>query len=276
MKNIIILLISLAAISCTKTTEDLDISYDIPVVSGFLSPDVTPSIQISQMIIFDNENGDSSNIISELDVFLINNGNKYQLTTDDSIAGQYNCTNSFLTIVEGDEYFLELTYKGLLITSQTKVPLKPVDFEMSVTTIELDRITEETGGGMGPGGNTEEIEITWTTTDNSYYLVKYEYLENEYDPVNETIEIEDSEEFVSFTSPPLQDSIFTIRPMQFRYFGQYNLILFKITDDYASVYESINQSSLDDLTEPVTNIENARGIFTSFNSDTLQFYVVED
>ena len=129
---------------------------------------------------------------------------------------------------------------------------------------------------MGPGGNTEEIEITWTTTDNSYYLVKYEYLEDEYDPVNETIEIEDSEEFVSFTSPPLQDSIFTIRPMQFRYFGQYNLILFKITDDYASVYESINQSSLDDLTEPVTNIENARGIFTSFNSDTLQFYVVED
>jgi hypothetical protein len=276
MKKIIIILLALAVISCAKTTEDLDLSYDIPVVSGFLSPDDTPSIQISQMVIFDNESEDSSDIISELDVFLINTGIKYQLSPDDSIAGLYNYTDSLFTIIEDNEYFLELTYKDALISSETKIPLKPVDFEMSDTIIELERITEETTGGIGPGSDIEEIEITWTTSDNSYYLVKFEYLEDEYDPVNETIEIEDPEEFASFTSPPLQDSLYTLRPMQFRYFGQYNLILFKITDNYAAVYESINQSSLDDLTEPVTNIENGRGIFTSFNSDTLQFSVVVD
>lgn len=276
MKYYLIAIISLLVISCTKTTEDLIVSYDIPVVSGFLSPNDNPTVQISNIVVFDNETQDSSSIINELDVYLINDGVSNLLTLQEDSTGIYHSTDSLFSIIEGEEYLLELYYKETLVTSSTKVPIKPVGFEISETSIELERITEETTGGMGPGMDVEEIELTWTTTDDSYYLVKYEYLEDEYDLVNEVIEIDDPEEFANFTSSPIQDSLYTFRSMQFHYFGQYNMILFKIADEYAAVYESLNQSSLDDLTEPITNIENGKGIFASFNSDTLSFNVVED
>ena len=103
-----------------------------------------------------------------------------------------------------------------------------------------------------------------------------QYLEDEYNPVNETIEIDNPEDLAHFTSTPIQDNMYSIKGRQFSYFGHYNLILFKITDEYAAIYESLNQSSLDDLSEPITNIVNGKGIFASFNSDTLLINVVVD
>ena len=275
MKYLIITILSAIVFSCTKTTEDINLSYDVPVVSGFLSPNNIPGVQISELILFDNDTSDSTNNMQGLEVYLSHNNIDFQLSSFENKHGRYKCTDKIFKVEPGEEYLLEFMYKDIPISSKTKVPYKPENFETSTTIIALPRITEESGGG-GPGSISNNLEISWKNHDNSYYLVTYQYLEDEYDPVNETIEIDNPEDLAHFTSTPIQDSMYSIRGMQFSYFGHYNLILFKITDEYAAIYESLNQSSLDDLSEPITNIVNGKGIFAAFNSDTLQINVVVD
>ncbi len=275
MKYLPIVILLIAANSCSKTTEDINLSYDVPVVSGFLSPNNIPRIQISELILFDNDTSDTENNMLGLEVYLSHNNNNYQLISVDDRPGRYQCTDTLFQVESGEEYLLEFMYKDIPISSKTKVPFKPENFETSTTTIALPRITEESNGG-GPGTISSSLELNWDNPDNGYYLVTYQYLEDEYNPVNETIEIEHPEDFANITSTPIQDSMYSIIGRQFSYFGHYNLILFKITDEYAAIYESLNQSSLDDLSEPITNIINGKGIFAAFNSDTLQINVVVD
>jgi len=275
MKYIIITSLLILTFSCTKTTEDITLSNDVPVVSSFISPNSTPLVQISKLILFENDITDTTGDIEGLEVYLSDYEATYQMSPVEGKPGQYHYTDSALQIDEGEDYYLEFLYKDIPVSSQTKVPFKPENYEVSTTLIELDRITEGEGGG-GPGLNSSTLDLYWNNPDNGFYLVRYEYLESTYDPVNENIVIDNPEDVANVTSTPIQDSMYSIRETQFRYFGKYHLILYKITDEYAAVYESLNQSTLEDLSEPITNINNGKGIFASFNSDTLLVNVVED
>lgn len=275
MKYIIITSLLILTFSCTKTTEDMSLSNDVPVVSSFISPNSTPLVQISKLILFENDISDTTGDIDGLEVYISDYEATYQMSPVDGKPGQYHYADSVLQIEEGEDYYLEFMYKDIPVSSQTKVPYKPENFEVSTTLIELDRIMEGEGGG-GPGLNTNTLDLNWNNPDNGFYLVRYEYLESTYDPVNANFVLDNPEEVANVSSTPIQDSMYSIRETQFRYFGQYHLILYKITDEYAAVYESLNQSSLEDLSEPITNITNGKGIFASFNSDTLLVNVAED
>lgn len=274
MKYIIITSLLILTFSCTKTTEDITLSNDVPVVSSFLSPNSIPLVQVSKLILFENDISDTTNSIDALEVYLSNYETKYQMSPVDGKPGQYHYIDSVLQITAEEDYYLEFLYNDIPVSSNTKVPLKPENFEVSATTIEVDRILEGEGGG-GPGLNSNTLDLTWINPDNGFYLARYEYLEDTYDPINENIVIDYPEEVANVSSTPLQDSIYSIRETQFRYFGRYHIILYKITNEYAVVYESLNQSSLEDLSEPITNINNGKGIFASFNSDTLLVNVIE-
>jgi len=49
-------------------------------------------------------------------------------------------------------------------------------------------------------------------------------------------------------------------------------VLYHLNPEYAALYKFSGNTSLN-IREPTTNIENALGIFTGINADTLKIYV---
>lgn len=79
---------------------------------------------------------------------------------------------------------------------------------------------------------------------------------------------------ISLLMSPTNNNSIMINGRMIQYFGDYVAVLLKINEEYIELYESLNQSSTN-LFESPTNIENGKGIFTSFSSDTLNFSVEE-
>jgi hypothetical protein len=276
-KKIFALAISIVLItSCAKTSLDTESSLDIPVIQSFLSPGNEAIVRLTTAVPYTTDTSVVvNNNISGMDVYLTTKGETYLLTEMSDSAGYYTDQSGTLLVSENESCQLEFEYKGTQVSSSTPVPLKPQNFESSETTIEVERITE-TGGGNGGPPDMTEIELSWTDENADFYLIYIQYLEEDYDPINSIVEIEDTTAFTNFSSAPFQDSIYSIRSMQFMYFGKYRIVLSNITEEYAQLYETLSQSSLEGLAEPPTNVVNGKGIFTAFNSDTLFIDVVED
>lgn len=75
-------------------------------------------------------------------------------------------------------------------------------------------------------------------------------------------------------SAPSVSDVYNIQSKKIRYYGRYRVVLYKVNEEYANLYESTSTSS-QSLTNPYTNIENGKGIFTAFNTDTLFFELRE-
>lgn len=245
---------------------------DIPVVQSFLLPGSTPEVILSKVIYFTDGESDTENSISSASVFLHSGNSSFLLSESEDIKGKYQYLGDDLLIEALETYGISFEYNNQEVTSSTAVPAKPTGFTSSDYSIYLTRITED--GGFGGMPNNSTIELNWDDPDNEYYLVSVQYLEDTYDPVNESIDYDDPESVANFTSLPVQNNTYSIKSRQFQFFGNYDVILMRITPEYASVYESLSQSSLDGLAEPETNITNGKGIFTAYHADTLQIKVI--
>lgn len=272
--QISLVLMSIMLAGCQATEQD-DLSVETqPVVQAFLTPGVSPEVKVSRVIAFSDDSTSSvAEEISGLEIQLTDGNNVCLLVElSDSLAGTYTDTSGCLVITPGSTYQLSFYYNECLITSATTVPSKPLSFECSETQIKVERITEDTE--PGPPSMTE-VELTWVNDELDYYLISIRYMEEEYDTINLLEEIEDAYDIANFSTEPMQVNFYTIRSMQFAFFGQYQIVLSHVNSDYANLYESLGQSTLDGLVEPTPNIENAKGIFTSYNSDTLYLNVLE-
>jgi len=273
MKKIIISTLAILFFSgCTKTTQDIDLASDIPVVQSFLLPGSTPEVSLSKVIYFINEESDTDNSISNAIVFLHSGSAKFLLSESEDSKGKYQYFGDDLLIEPLETYGISFEYNNEEVTSTTAVPAKPTGFKSSVYSIYLTRITAD--GGFGGMPNNSSIDLSWDDPDNEFHLVSVQYLEDTFDPVNELIEYDDPRSAANFTSLPVQNNTYSIRSRQFQFFGRYHIILMRITPEYASLYESLSQSSLDGLAEPESNIINGKGIFTAYHADTLQVKVI--
>ena len=277
MKRYFYIIISILVITtaCTKTTQDIDSSIDIAVVESFLSPGHEAIVRLTTPTPYTT---DTTLVvvkeISDLELYINSDSTYYLLSEIEDSAGYYRNLSGELNIENGMTYGLEFSYQNQQINSLTYIPTKPENFITSVSSIEVERITEE--GGMGGMPNMTEIQLSWDDDNNDFYLIYIQYTEDEYDTINTIIEIDDAEEMSNFSSEPMQDNEYTIRSFQFMFFGEYRIVLSRITEDYAQLYEALNQSSLDGLIEPPTNITNGKGIFTAYDSDTLYINVNEE
>jgi hypothetical protein len=77
-----------------------------------------------------------------------------------------------------------------------------------------------------------------------------------------------------FRNEPTQSNQYEIQFMNFQYLGKHRLILYHLNADYSELYKD-NGNSSQNLTNPITNIENGLGIFTGLNADTLLLNVIK-
>ncbi len=256
-------------LSMCNTDDRLEFN-DIPVVESYLSVDKPVSIQISRKTPYDDNVKLSTVVIDDLEIKISGGGISRIIP---SVGDGTFCDSTFYP-EEGVTYNLEFLFNGLVVSSSTRIPAKPVNFSQSVTQITVPTFSFEQG--LPPRGPEmpSPVKLTWNNDDESYYMVVTENTETS--PV-EIYEMNDSIDAPrrTFRNEPTQANQTEITAMSFQYFGRHRIILFHMNAEYAALYTNTGNTSLN-LTNPISNVKNGLGIFTGINSDTLYLNVLKE
>jgi hypothetical protein len=257
--SIITFITILLSTSCEKN-DPLSISTLKPVVEGYLMVDRPIDIYISKQAPF------SDSAITDLSLKGLNvqlEADGKILTLKDEGTGHYTSTN---TVDSNKTYTLRFDYAGKTVTASTFVPVRPKRFRSSVSSFTI-------AGGFPPSFP-DPLKLDWTSESEAYYLVLAQNTDASPEAVfsGGPFGGTGGNNQRSFRQSPVQGSSVELRSQLFSYYGNYNVILFRINAEYASLYADNGSSSLN-LTTPYTNVTNGLGIFTGIASDTLKFVV---
>jgi len=238
---------------------------EYPVVEAYLSPgQAVDNIRVFRMSNFTGSISES-NAISGLQIKLTADSVAYMLSEHLDIPGNYYYAGSDLEIVPGMFCGLEFDYNDKVISSETTIPGKPENLELSTSSISVSM------GGWG-GSGIEPIEVTWDNPGNDYFYMVATNIEENPTPVHEVPE-EEEDPPLSVGTQPATSNLLNIMPPMCRYYGTYELVIFRVNPEFAKISLYTTTSTIN-LTEPYTNIKNGKGIFTAFTSDTTYFDAV--
>ncbi|KPM48686.1 DUF4249 family protein [Jiulongibacter sediminis] len=284
MKNIAfsLLILLLIVFSCTEIN-DVILPGDKPVIEAFLAPGQKVSMTVFTEIPYSfNEEENVSTSISGLEIIITGDDGK-NLTLNEIASGHYE--SSEVLGIEGTTYNMSFQYNGRTVSASTILPVKPQGFQLSLS--EIERIERDFSGGFvpgqggfgGPGGGFQQedrtpIEVTWNNPDEVYHFVAAMYAEESLDPVTQFPEDENgfTRPARRFNNQPVLTNATNLQPQSFEYFGNYNIILYRLNPDYAALYEN-NNTSTQNISTPISTISNGLGIFTGVNADTLRLTV---
>lgn len=272
MKNyasIVILLSLLVLLSCEETSID---TFDAktPVVSSYLY--AGQSLDSLRVTLSNSYAREDTQLVTldELDIVISEGDNSYTLNA--SGEGYYQQPN--LQIGSEKSYNLEFEWNGATISASTFVPGKR-EAELSTSSIEMEKITNN--GGFPGGGFTQvdPIEVSWDNPEGDYYYVLIENLEVDPEYVNDFLaDLEENlgQRFRRITEPDITDFHRIDPRREITQYGTHRVIVFRVSPEYAALYQTSGTSS-QSITEPPSNIDNGLGIFTGVSSDTLYFEV---
>lgn len=185
--------------------------------------------------------------------------------------GLYVSNDDILVKEDAGDYTLHFMQDDVEVSSLSIVPSKPVSFTLSATEIEIE--PREIGNGPigGPGTIDDDIiGLNWSNAIKDFYFPYFENIEENPELINSNLDTTDGNRpRIFFRGEPTQESSSEIRPLQFQYYGRYNVILFHVNADYAALYKEQDNSSSLNLQPPFTNVVNGMGIFTAIHSDTV-------
>jgi len=277
MKNVLIIALFLFIVGCEK--EKLSNGHsDMIVVQGYLyMGEPVDSIRLSQVVLLNS--GDTLfHGITDATVIIGCDGTAYTLVSSEK-EGYYHCTDASLKVSSNKIYTLDITYDNKRITSQTMVPETPTNLKISDNVLYVDPTS--TNMRMNPNDTTNSLTVSWSNINKEYYFVVLENKDSALititftNPFTGTTDTVNSGNFARrFRSNPIQSSSYRISTNSVGNYGKYVFKLYKVTKDYANLYESRSQNSTS-LNEPFSNINNGLGIFTSFSVDSISFSVVK-
>jgi hypothetical protein len=257
-------------LSCEKTAlGTASDSVNRPVVEAYLTPGQIPTVRITQQLAF----GSSDTIvqpIQNLNVVVESDGTARPLFY--SPADSAYVADGTWQVEAGKTYRLSFPYRESIVTAESLVPQKPEGFTVSATSIAIPQFTPGSGGGIPTFP--DPIEIGWTNTDGSYFLVVVENLEANSEAIFEDDGNSNRPPRPTFRSEPEQTNTYQIGFQSFQYYGTHRVVLFRLNAEYASLYDD-NGNSSQNLTAPYSNITGGLGIFTGLNSDTLMVEVTK-
>ena len=254
----------LAIISC-EGVPDFELDDTIPVVEAFLyagSP--VDDIKITEVIPFASDITD--NEVNGLDIEITWNGNSFPLVNAESGGGNYYYPGDDLEVISGETYEINFMYEADTISSFTRMPYAPTGLDLSTDSLGLPQIIDFFDIRDLAQNQNNRINVEWDNPKGDYYFLVIENVESNPEP----IDLNDILPFnFEFVSTPTQDNFFTLIPfIHYTQFGTHRIILYRVNEEYALLYETIEQDSRD-LNEPFTNIINGVGIFSGFASDTV-------
>lgn len=259
-------LLALLNAGCKK--EETEEFTDSPIIESYLEPGDYFTLKISRQIPFSANVQYSEDDINNLSINVLYNNSSYTLTP----LGNGNYIDSSIIVTEGANYDITFFFNSKFVTAYTYIPSKPISMTQSATEISIERTDSASGPPTGGGTMPDPIEITWSNSDGSSYLVLVENIETTLDPIRDFGD--DAPPGNIFRKSPTSSTSDEIRSMEFQYYGTHRIILYHVLPDYASLYDESSTSS-QNLSNPSTSIVNGYGIFTGLNSDTLYVEVIE-
>lgn len=279
MKNytILLLLFSIFFFSCEE--ENLNnIAENQFVVEAFLyKGEPVEDIRIKTTFpLTDVE--DTSMPINDAVVTLKRSGESYSLLSSGN-EGYYHYPLDDLTVNTGDEFLLEVIYNGITATAETKVPTPTEGLSLSVDSLKVPQLPFSEGReaiemAIRNFLLNSTIEATWNNPNEDLYFMVVESVSDTLDPIFPGQVIEALKDF-RFVSAPTNESALTFLGGALESFGIYSVKIYHINREYAALYENQEQDSRD-LNEPPSNVQNALGIFSAFNSQEVFFEVVRE
>lgn len=252
----VIAVLPIAFTACDKT--ETSSFTDTAIVQSYLQPGDTFKLRVGRQIPFDTAVSLSADNINALGITLNYNGTSYSLTP----LGNGYYTKSSVIMQQGDNYSVQFSFNAQAVSASTHIPTKPAGFSCSDSVIKVERQLVNT---QGQPNATAPLDFTWTNSDNSYYFMMIQNMEQILDPISPSSA---SGQGKGFRKTPTNSPFDQLRGGDFAYYGRYRVILFHVLNDYAALYQQTNSSS-QNLTNASSSIANGYGIFTGLNSDTL-------
>ncbi len=269
--SIIFLISTLIISSCTEVNPIIS-DEDLVVVWAYLyAGEPVDNIKLTSTISLDTDTGFAPPI-NTANVALVKQGIRYECELSQGDSGYYQYAGDDLTISQGDLFNIEIEFEEQFITAKTVVPDPPMEVSISNSVMEVPDFSDwaairewrESGGSLG------DIEVTWQNQDNEWFYVTLENLEENPEEINSFL----PERLRDWVFPPINDVKYRIRLPLFTHFGMHKITVYKVNQEYVDLYESRDQDSRD-LNEPLTNMENGLGVFSSFNSTSVSLNVVQ-
>lgn len=268
MKQMLFIIFSclalLSQVACEKS--ELYEFTDTPIIEAYLEPGDYLTVKISRQIPFLEDVQYSDDDIDNLTLTVTYNGGTHLLTP----LGNGVYIDSSIIVAEGENYSISFQFNSKFVSAYTYIPSKPQNITQSATTIAIEKV--DTTNGPPQMSMPDPIEINWTNTDGSYYLILVENIESTLEPIRDFGD--EAPPGNRFRKSPTNLGMEEIRAMEFQYYGTHRIILYHVLPDYATLYDS-NSTSSQNLSNPSTSIINGYGIFTGLNSDTLYVEVTE-
>ncbi len=272
MKKILIYLLFILIFSQACTDETVEIPFtNTIVVAGYLyAGEPVSNIKITRLIPF---NTDSTEVfyINDAEIDIIHQDISYRLVLSEGDSGYYHYPGEDLQIIAGEHYEFRMNYYNQEITAQTIVPNKPEEISISTEEIFIEPIYEFYDMR---NRNMIDVDITWKNDIGEYYYLLIDNIETDPFPidVNGILDGFVGGKNFSFITQPTQLDVYRLRGMTLQQYGTHRAKVYKVNQAYADLYESSEQDSRN-LNEPLSNINNGLGIFTSFNSNSIFFEV---
>jgi len=248
-------LISFLVLSgCGQPLMDYDIDTSTPIVESFLlegSNNLT--VKVYSMEEYLKDGIKMSKPIPQLKVFV----NQIELT--ETSPGTYFLDLGTDTIRANQQYSLQFDYNGKTITATTTVLPAIHSVVADPTSLELP-----SNPFFMYFADTTLVNVTWDDPGNHFYQV---YIESPNTPNLPGLGI-----YGRRMMQPFQGNTYKATIRDFRSAGVHTIHVYRISKDYAELYERISAS---DLANPVSYIHNAFGIFTSLSTEKATVRVIE-
>jgi hypothetical protein len=274
-KLLFAILFCLSFISCQEVNLN-NIAANQYVIEGFLyAGEPIKDIRVKSIYpLSDSE--DSSVPINDATVTLIKDGKQFKLNASGE-DGYYHYANEDLQVNTGDEFQLEVVYNNIKATAKTTVPTPTKGLKLSIDSLKVPQLPLSEGREaivavirkfMGES----RIDATWNNPSRDHYFMVVESVSEIKTPIFPGAILDALARF-KFVSEPTEGSTLTFLGGSLVSYGQYVVKVYHINQEYAALYENRTQDSRD-LNQPPSNVQNALGVFSAFNSQNAYFKVV--
>ncbi len=208
--------------------------------------------------------------INDAIITLYKNDIAYTLVSSND-TGTYHYPGDDLIIETGDEFSIEAIVGDKTATGNTSVPESPEGVFMSDDIIELPEIKIDPYTGRPEFGAMQalmatqreiQLEVLWDNPNGELHFVVIENAEDN----QESIFPDLGGKFGSVgrgafrrITFPTRESSYQINFFEIQYWGQYVVKVYRVNQEYADLYDNLEQDSRD-LNEPPTNIKNGLGL----------------
>lgn len=259
---------------CTESSPLIS-NEDLVVVWGFVyaNKPIT-DIKLTRTLPLDADSSSEFPTINDAEVAVIVNEDRFECSLAEGSNGFYQYLGSDLNISSGDQISIEIDWQGQSITGESTVPRSPAGLELESNIMEIPNFSDWQSLLDWRYSETREVVVTWENeSEEDWFYVVLKNLEQNPTPID--ISANFSEVMREIIFPPVQDNSYRIRLPLIEYLGLHEIRVYRVNREYVDLYESRDQDTRD-LNEPLTNIQGGLGVFSAFNSSTVNMTVIQN